>query len=75
LVGDTQHFSHRMQRRGLSDKQTVLTLYLATICTSIAAILLHKATTIGAILIFAQTLMILVIIAIFEATGKTSGPE
>ncbi len=75
LVGDTQHFSHRMQRRGLSDKQTVLTLYLATICTSIAAILLHNATTTGAILIFAQTIMILVIIAIFEATGKASGSE
>jgi UDP-GlcNAc:undecaprenyl-phosphate GlcNAc-1-phosphate transferase len=70
LIGDTQHFSHRLQRRGLSDKQTVLTLYLATICTSIAAILLHRATTTVAILVFAQTVMILVIIAIFEATGK-----
>lgn len=70
LVGDTQHFSHRLQRRGLSDKQTVLTLYLATIGTSIGGLLLHDADTIGAVLIFAQTLIILTIIAIFEATGK-----
>ena len=31
FVGDTQHFSHRLKRRGLSDTQTALTLYLATL--------------------------------------------
>ncbi len=75
LVGDTQHFSHRLQRRGLSDKQTVLTLYLATIGTSLGGLLLHDATVVQAVLIFAQTLIILTIIAILEATGKASGQQ
>ncbi len=70
FVGDTQHFSHRMKRRGLSDTQTVLTLYLATLCTGLGAVFLYQVNRVGAVLIFAQTLMILVIIAIFESTGK-----
>lgn len=71
FVGDTQHFSHRMKRRGLSDTQTALTLYLATICTGISAIFLLQVNLLGAILVFIQTLMILVIIAIMEMTSKT----
>lgn len=70
LVGDTQHFSHRLKKRGLSDTQTVLTLYLATICTGLGAIFLYQADLPGAILIFAQTVMILTIIAILETTKK-----
>jgi UDP-GlcNAc:undecaprenyl-phosphate/decaprenyl-phosphate GlcNAc-1-phosphate transferase len=67
LVGDTQHFSHRLQRHGLTDTQTVLTLYLATLCTGLGATFLYQVNQVGAILIFLQTLMILLIIAIFES--------
>ena len=71
FVGDTQHFSHRLKRRGLTDTQTALTLYLATLCTGLGAILLYRANLAGAILIFAQTIMILTMIAILESTtGK-----
>ncbi|UCG57755.1 MAG: undecaprenyl/decaprenyl-phosphate alpha-N-acetylglucosaminyl 1-phosphate transferase [Phycisphaerales bacterium] len=70
FVGDTQHFSHRLQRRGLSDTQTVLTLYLATLCTGLGATFLWQVNDTGAILILVQTLMILAIIAILEATAK-----
>lgn len=70
FVGDTQHFSHRLRRRGLSDTQTALTLYLATLCTGMGAIFLYQVNLVGAILIFAQTIMILLIIAILEMTGK-----
>ncbi|AQT67659.1 putative undecaprenyl-phosphate N-acetylglucosaminyl 1-phosphate transferase [Anaerohalosphaera lusitana] len=70
FVGDTQHFSHRLKRRGLSDVQTAGTLYLATLCTGIGAIFLWQVDIAGAVLIFAQTVMILAIIAIMEATGK-----
>ncbi|MBN1125116.1 MAG: undecaprenyl/decaprenyl-phosphate alpha-N-acetylglucosaminyl 1-phosphate transferase [Sedimentisphaerales bacterium] len=69
FVGDTQHFSHRLRRRGLSDLQTVLTLYLATFCTCIGAIFLPQVNLLGAILIFTQTILILVIIAILEMAG------
>jgi UDP-GlcNAc:undecaprenyl-phosphate GlcNAc-1-phosphate transferase len=70
FVGDTQHFSHRLKRRGLSDRQVALTLYLATLCTGLGAILLQQADLIGAVLIAAQTVMILVFIAILEAAGN-----
>ena len=70
LVGDTQHFSHRLKRHGLTDTQTVLTLYLATLCTGLGATFLYQVNLVGAILIFIQTIMVLVIIAIFETIVK-----
>jgi len=73
FVGDTQHFSHRLKRRGLSDRQVAVTLYLATLCTGLGAVLLQQADLIGAILIFAQTVMVLIFIAILEATANREG--
>jgi UDP-GlcNAc:undecaprenyl-phosphate GlcNAc-1-phosphate transferase len=70
FVGDTQHFSHRLKRRGLSDVQAVLTLYLATLCTGLGATFLYQVNLAGAVLIFAQTFMVLAIIAIFESTAQ-----
>jgi UDP-GlcNAc:undecaprenyl-phosphate GlcNAc-1-phosphate transferase len=70
FVGDTQHFSHRLRKRGLTDTQTVLTLYLATLCSGLGATFLYQVNLAGAILIFTQTVMILAIIAIFETTAK-----
>ncbi len=70
FVGDTQHFSHRLKRRGLTETQTVLTLYLATLCTGLGAIFLYQVNLVGAILIFVQTIMVLSIIAVLETTVK-----
>jgi UDP-GlcNAc:undecaprenyl-phosphate GlcNAc-1-phosphate transferase len=70
FVGDTQHFSHRLRKRGLSDRQVALTLYLATLCTGLGAIFLRQVNGVGAILIFVQTIMVLSIVAILEASGN-----
>ncbi len=70
FVGDTQHFSHRLKRHGLTDTQTALTLYLATLCTGLGATFLYQVDLIGTILIFAQTILVLSIIAVFETTVK-----
>jgi UDP-GlcNAc:undecaprenyl-phosphate/decaprenyl-phosphate GlcNAc-1-phosphate transferase len=70
FVGDTQHFSHRLRRLGLSDTQTALTLYLATLTTGIGATFLYQVNLTGAILIFTQTILVLLIIAILETTVK-----
>jgi UDP-GlcNAc:undecaprenyl-phosphate GlcNAc-1-phosphate transferase len=67
FVGDTQHFSHRLKRHGLTDRQTALTLYLATLCTGLGATFLYQVNMIGALLILMQTLMILCLVAIFES--------
>jgi UDP-GlcNAc:undecaprenyl-phosphate GlcNAc-1-phosphate transferase len=70
FVGDTQHFSHRLKKRGLSEVQTVLTLYLATLATGIGAVVLKTINSAYGILVFAQTVLVLGIIAILESTGK-----
>ena len=70
FVGDTQHFSHRLKRRGLTETQTVLTLYLATLVTGLGATFLYQVNLAGAILIFIQTVIILAIIAILESTSS-----
>jgi UDP-GlcNAc:undecaprenyl-phosphate GlcNAc-1-phosphate transferase len=73
FVGDTQHFSHRLRRYGLTDRQTALTLYLATLCCGLGATFLYEVSFVGAILIFVQTFLILGLIAIFESTSKSEG--
>lgn len=70
FVGDTQHFSHRLKRHGLTDTQTVLTLYLATLATGLGATFLYQVNLAGAVLIFIQTIMVLAIIAVFETTAR-----
>jgi len=67
FVGDTNHFSHRLVARGMSRRTAVLSLYLITAATSIAAILLpHVQSTFAAILIFCQTMLILGVVALLE---------
>ena len=75
FIGDKQHFSHRLVSRGMSTRQAVLTIYLATACTGLGAIFLHQVSPTGAILIFAQTLMIVLIIAILEQPLKYHDSE
>jgi len=70
FAGDTQHFSHRLKKRGLSDRQTALTLYLATLCTGLGALFLYQLNWLGATGVFVQVVMILAIIAILESASK-----
>ncbi|PKL50362.1 MAG: hypothetical protein CVV39_01525 [Planctomycetes bacterium HGW-Planctomycetes-1] len=73
FIGDTQHFSHRLKKLGLTEFQTVLTLYLATIATGLGAVALTRAVWPYGFLIFLQTIMILEIIVLLESAGKNSG--
>lgn len=67
FVGDTNHFSHRLVARGMSRRTAVLCIYLVTGATSVAAILLpYVQNTLGAMLIFAQTLLILGVVMLLE---------
>lgn len=70
FIGDTQHFSHRLKKLGLTEFQTVLTLYLATIATGLGAVALTKAVWPYGFLIFLQTIMVLEIIVLLESAGK-----
>ena len=66
FIGDTRHFSHRLVKRGMTQTQAVLTIYLATACTGLAALFLHQVSRIGTVIVLAQTVLILLIIAILE---------
>ncbi len=71
MTGDTRHFSHRLLRRGMSPRRTVLTIYLATAATAIGASLLPHVNRVGAALVFAQTLGIVLIIALLESADAS----
>ena len=75
MVGDTQHFSHRLLRRGMSPRRAVLTIYLATAATAIGASLLPHVTRTGAVLVFAQTVGIVLIIALLESPEVARRPR
>jgi len=67
MIGDRRHFSHRLLRRGMKVRPAVLTIYLCTAGTAISASLLpHVADSAGAILVFAQVVIILLTIALLE---------
>ncbi len=67
FVGDTNHFSHRLVARGMSRRTAVLCIYLVTFATSIAAVLLPQVkTSFAALLIFAQTILVLGVVALLE---------
>lgn len=74
MVGDRRHFSHRLVRRGMSVRTALLTIYLCTGATAVAASLLPRVDRIGALLIFAQTMAILLIIALLES-AETRAPK
>jgi UDP-GlcNAc:undecaprenyl-phosphate GlcNAc-1-phosphate transferase len=75
FVGDTNHFSHRLVARGMSRRTAVLCIYLVTAATSMAAILLpHVNSPSGAMLIFAQTLLVLGVVALLEQHPLAPSP-
>lgn len=73
LVGDRRHFSHRLVRHGTSPTVAVLTIYLCTAGTAIAATLLPHTSNVGAWLVGVQTVLILMIIALLEWAHQSNG--
>jgi len=67
---DRRHFSHRLVARGMRPRLAVLTIYLATAATALPAILLPRAPWPAAVVIFAQCLCILLIVAVLEHAGS-----
>ncbi|HOK41252.1 MAG TPA: MraY family glycosyltransferase [bacterium] len=63
---DKRHFSHRLVNLGLSVKQAVLLIYLLTAANGIIALLLPHIARIDAIIILIHSILMFLIIAIFE---------
>ncbi|MCA9243808.1 MAG: undecaprenyl/decaprenyl-phosphate alpha-N-acetylglucosaminyl 1-phosphate transferase [Phycisphaerales bacterium] len=70
--GDQRHFSHRLVDHGLSRRFAVLTIYLATTATGLAATLLPNADLRQTVTIVCLVMMVLGIIAILEMPPKAN---
>jgi UDP-GlcNAc:undecaprenyl-phosphate GlcNAc-1-phosphate transferase len=73
--GDRRHFSHRLVNRGMSPRAAVLTIYLATAATGLSAILLPSADHLTAGLILAQTICVVLIIAVLEHPSQKDNSQ
>ena len=67
---DKKHFSHRLVELGMSKKQAVLTIYLATATCSLSALLLPRVDWVGAVLIVLGTALVLCLIRVLESVGR-----
>jgi UDP-GlcNAc:undecaprenyl-phosphate GlcNAc-1-phosphate transferase len=70
LVGDQQHFSHRLVQRGLSPRGAVVVIWAATAVTGIGGVALGSLEAWQAILVGVQTGLVLVMIALLEHASR-----
>lgn len=66
FVGDLQHFSHRLVRRGLTPRAAVAVIVGLTGATGISGLLLTRATPWQAFAIAGQVGLVLGVLAVFE---------
>ena len=70
---DRRHFSHRLSARGLSRRASVITIYLATASTALPAMFLPNSSWPVALLVLAQCLCVVTLIALLEQGRKPAG--
>jgi UDP-GlcNAc:undecaprenyl-phosphate GlcNAc-1-phosphate transferase len=68
--GDRRHFSHRLVARGMSERQSVLVIWLATLVTALPALLLPTASWPLAWGIGFQTVLVVALVALLESAGR-----
>jgi UDP-GlcNAc:undecaprenyl-phosphate GlcNAc-1-phosphate transferase len=72
FLGDRRHFSHRLVARGLTPKHAVWTIDLVTLACGLGALLLHRLDYWGGLVVLAQTVSLLGVVAILElSAGRT----
>jgi len=64
---DKKHFSHRLVELGMTKKQAVGTIYLATLTCSLGALLLPRTDWVGAGIVLLIVFAMLALIALFES--------
>jgi UDP-GlcNAc:undecaprenyl-phosphate GlcNAc-1-phosphate transferase len=70
FVGDRSHFSHRLVALGMSGKQAVLTIYLATATCGLGGLLLPQVDRFGAGVIVLLVCSTLWLVAVLELAGR-----
>lgn len=72
FVGDLQHFSHRLVESGLSRRNAVLVIYGCTLVTALGGVAMPTLSGWQAGLVFAQTVCVLLVLAVFERSSRRS---
>ncbi|WP_299466980.1 MraY family glycosyltransferase [uncultured Gimesia sp.] len=68
---DKSHFSHRLVELGLSKRDTVLTIHLATLTTGVGGLILYEVSSwSAALLVILMILCVLSIVTILENVGR-----
>ncbi|NNM27468.1 MAG: undecaprenyl/decaprenyl-phosphate alpha-N-acetylglucosaminyl 1-phosphate transferase [Phycisphaerales bacterium] len=70
FVGDQQHLSHRLVRRRMSQRGAVVVIWGLTAVTGIGGISLGSLAWWQAILVGAQTLLVLMVVAMYEHASR-----
>ncbi|MCX6339995.1 MAG: MraY family glycosyltransferase [Candidatus Aureabacteria bacterium] len=70
FTADRRHFSHRLVTLGMSQRGAVCFIYLVTLATGLSALLLPRVGWGGGMIVFAQTILIVSVIAILEYFGR-----
>ena len=68
--GDKRHFSHRLVDLGMTKKQAVLTIYLATATCALSALLLPKVDFVGCVIVVLGTCLVLGLVQVLESVGR-----
>lgn len=66
FVGDLQHFSHRMARRGLGSRGAVVSIWMLAAMTGVGAVVMSRSEPWQAALIAGQTIAVIGLIAYLE---------
>jgi UDP-GlcNAc:undecaprenyl-phosphate GlcNAc-1-phosphate transferase len=75
FVGDQQHFSHRLVQRGLSRRGAVIVIWSFAAVTGIGGVSLGQLEPWQAALVFVQTGLVLLTIALLEYAGRRSAKK
>ncbi len=70
FVGDHNHFSHRLVRRGLSPRRAVLVVWACTLACGLGGVMLGSLQTWQAGIAAGQTLVIIVLLAAMDSRGR-----
>ena len=64
---DKRHFSHRLVDLGMTKKQAVITIYLATVTCSLGALLLPRTDVWGAMIVITIVFCMLALVGVLES--------
>ncbi len=70
FVGDRNHFSHRLVRKGLSQRSAVLVIWLCTLATGLGGVMLGRLAGWQAVLVTAQAVAVLAVLALLERSRQ-----